>query len=191
MDKISILELQKGNEAAFKHLVETFKHKVVNTCFGFMHNYADAEDIAQDVFVEVYESIQTFNEDSQLSTWIYRISINKSLDAIRKLKRKKRWSELTRINLEDKEETDHWFATNDNPQLTLEQKERIQILNSAIDTLPKNQKKAFTLHKYEDLSYKEISIILDTSLSSVESLMHRAKKNLQKRLEKYYLSEIF
>ncbi len=189
MDNISIKDLQKGSESAFRQLVETYKNKVINTCFGFVYNYADAEDVAQDVFVEIYESINKFNEDSQLSTWIYRISVNKSLDFIRKIKRKKRWSELTRINLDNKDETDNWFKNSETPHYTLEQKERIQILNSAINTLPKNQRSAFTLHKYEDLSYKEIAKVLNTSVSSVESLMHRAKKNLQKRLRKYYLSD--
>ena len=189
MDKLSILELQKGSESAFKQLVEAYKNRVINTCFGFTHDYADAEDIAQDVFVEVFESIQKFKEDSSLSTWIYRISVNKSLDFIRKAKRKKRWAELTKINLKDKDDADNWFINSDTPETSLEQKERILILNSAIDKLPENQKTAFTLHKYEDLSYKEVSDILNTSLSSVESLMHRAKKNLQKKLENYYKSE--
>lgn len=189
MDKVSIQELKNGSQFGFKQLVESHKNKVINTCFGFVHNRADAEDIAQDVFVEVYQSVNNFNEDSSISTWIYRIAVNKSLDFIRKSKRKKRWAELTRINLDSKNETDHWFADDNNPQLTLENLERIKILNSAIDTLPQNQRAAFTLHKYEDLSYKEVAEILNTSVSSVESLMHRAKINLQQKLEKYYLSE--
>lgn len=189
MDKVSIKELKNGSQTGFKQLVESHKNKVINTCFGFVHNRADAEDIAQDVFVEVYQSVNNFNEDSSISTWIYRIAVNKSLDFIRKSKRKKRWAELTRINLDSKNETDHWFADDNNPQLTLENLERTKILNSAIDTLPQNQRTAFTLHKYEDLSYKEVAEILNTSVSSVESLMHRAKINLQQKLEKYYLSE--
>jgi RNA polymerase sigma-70 factor (ECF subfamily) len=189
VDKVSIQELKNGSQFGFKQLVENHKNKVINTCFGFVHNRADAEDIAQDVFVEVYQSVNSFNEDSSISTWIYRIAVNKSLDFIRKSKRKKRWAELTRINLDSKNETDHWFTDDNNPQLTLENLERIKILNAAIDTLPQNQRAAFTLHKYEDLSYKEVAEILNTSVSSVESLMHRAKINLQQKLEKYYLSE--
>jgi RNA polymerase sigma-70 factor (ECF subfamily) len=189
VDKVSIQELKNGSQFGFKQLVESHKNKVINTCFGFVHNRADAEDIAQDVFVEVYQSVNSFNEDSSISTWIYRIAVNKSLDFIRKSKRKKRWAELTRINLDSKNETDHWFTDDNNPQLTLENLERMKILNAAIDTLPQNQRAAFTLHKYEDLSYKEVAEILNTSVSSVESLMHRAKINLQQKLEKYYLSE--
>ncbi|MDA3892766.1 MAG: RNA polymerase sigma factor [Salinivirgaceae bacterium] len=189
VNKISIQKLKNGSQAEFKQLVEHYKNKVVNTCYGFVHNYTDAQDISQDVFIEVFESVGRFNEDSLLSTWIYRIAVNKSLDFLRKQKRKKRWSELTRINIDDRNEADNWFTDTGSPQLSLEQKERVKILSTAIDSLPESQKSAFTLHKYEELSYKEISEILKTSVSSVESLMHRAKKNLQKKLTKYYLTE--
>lgn len=189
MDIISISELKLGSENTFKQLVNLYKNKVINTCFGFVHNRTDAEDIAQNVFIEVYESVQNFKEDSSLSTWIYRIAVNKSLDFIRKTNRKKRWSQLTRINLEQKNEIDHWFMDEETPHLLLEQKERINILNSAINKLPANQKIAFTMHKYEKLSHKEIAEILNVSISSVESLMHRAKLNLQKILSNYYFEQ--
>jgi len=187
MDKLSIQELKNGSQAAFKLLVEKNKNQVINTCFGFVNNYSIAEDLAQDVFVEVYESINQFNEDSKLSTWIYRIAVNKSLDHLRKAKRKKRWAELTRINMDEKEDTDNYYTDSVTPENTLENNERIKILNTAVNSLPENQKTAFTLHKYEELSYKDISEIMNTSISSIESLMFRAKKNLQKKLTNYYL----
>ncbi len=141
--------------------------------------------------MEVFRSIHKFNEESSISTWIYRIAINKSLDFIKKNNRQKRWALLTRVSATTNESNDDWYAHNETPQQSLEQKERIEILNSAIDKLPINQKSAFTLHKYEGLSYKEIADILKTSVSSVESLIHRAKKNLQKSLEKYYTNEFY
>lgn len=158
----------------------------MNTCYGFVHNYEDANDIAQEVFIEIFRSIKSFNEDSSLSTWIYRIATNKSLDFIRKIKRQKRWSELTRLSFNHNEGLEHIIADTQDPNSVLENKERLKILNHAIDKLAENQKAAFTLHKYEDLSYKEIAMVLDTSVSSIESLMHRAKKNLQKHLYQYY-----
>jgi RNA polymerase sigma factor (sigma-70 family) len=85
---ISLL-IQK-NEAVFKQLVETYQHKVYNTCIGILQNGDDAEEIAQDVFIEVFHSVHKFDQKSSLSTWIYRISINKSLDKLRHTKRKKR-----------------------------------------------------------------------------------------------------
>ena len=72
------------------------------------------------------------------------------------------------------------------PEIIFENTEKADMLHRAIDSLPKNQKIAFTLNKYEDLSYKQISEVMDISLSSVESLIHRAKKNLQKKLLNYY-----
>lgn len=189
MEKQFIEQLKKGNEPAFKKFVESWQTRVFNTCYGFLHNRQDADDVAQEVFIEVFQSIASFNFKSSLNTWVYRIAVNKSLDFIRKSKRKKRWSELTRISINEKETDDNWFVDNQSPEAQLEQKERIASLNKAVEKLPANQKAAFTLHKYEELSYKEISEILETSLSSVESLMHRAKKNLRKHLEKYYREE--
>ncbi|MGE4290530.1 MAG: RNA polymerase sigma factor [Salinivirgaceae bacterium] len=190
MDSEFIQQLKNGDEPAFKILVEKHKDNVVNTCFGFINNYDDADDVAQDVFIEVFRSIGSFNEDSKLSTWIYRIAVNKSLDFIRKTKRKKRWSELFRVNSGNDNAIDKWVSHSQTPDLAMEQKERILILKQAIDKLPPNQKGAFTLHKYEDLSYQEIAEVLNTTLSSVESLMHRAKQNLKKTLKSYYENKL-
>ncbi|MGD9994576.1 MAG: RNA polymerase sigma factor [Salinivirgaceae bacterium] len=190
MDSEFIQKLKNGDEPAFRTLVEKHKDNVVNTCFGFVNNYHDADDLAQDVFVEVFRSIDSFKEDSKLSTWIYRIAVNKSLDFIRKTKRKKRWSELFRFDTGNDESIDNWVPHNQTPDIELEQKERIEILKLAIDNLPPNQKAAFTLQKYEDLSYQEIAEVLNTSLSSVESLMHRAKQNLKKSLKSYYENKL-
>lgn len=186
-----IEDIKAGNQEAFQQLVEQNQDRIINTCYGFVRNSEDADDITQDVFIEVYRSINKFNKDSKLSTWIYRIAVNKSLDFIKKQNRIKRWGGIIKQTTNEHEEQDNWYAHDETPEQELEQKERIRILNTAIDKLPTKQKSAFTLHKYEDLSYKEIAEIMETSVSSVESLMHRAKKNLQKSLEKYYKNEIF
>ncbi len=191
MNIVNIDNIKNGSQEAFRLLVENNQDKVFNTCFGFVHNADDADDIAQEVFIEVFRSISKFNQESSLSTWIYRIAVNKSLDFIKKNNRQKRWALLTRVSTNTSENNDNWYAHNDTPLQSLEQKERIEILNSAIDKLPKNQKSAFTLHKYESLSYKEIADILKTTVSSVESLIHRAKSNLKKSLEKYYFNKFY
>lgn len=191
MEKQLIENIINGDQEAFQQLVELNQDRVFNTCYSFVRNSEDADDLAQDVFIEVYRSLCKFNKDSKLSTWIYRIAVNRSLDHIKKQNRIKRWGGIMKISSNEHEENDIWYRHDETPEQNLEQKERIKILNSAIDKLPTNQKSAFTLHKYEDLSYKEIADIMETSVSSVESLMHRAKKNLQKSLEKYYKNEIF
>jgi len=179
-----------NQQIEFKSLLESHQEKVRNTCFRFLKNREDADDVAQDVFIRVHESLAHFREDSELSTWIYRIAVNKSLDFIRKKKRKKRFAQLTSLFgfNEDKEEI--VLAANDNPQLDMEDKERKQVLDSALEKLPENQKTAITLSKYEGFSNKEIAKIMDISLSAVEALMHRAKKNLHKQLYNYFEKQL-
>ncbi len=184
-DENLILELQQGSESAFRSMVDKFQNQVYNTCLGFLQNEEDAEETAQDVFVEVYKSVKSFRGDAKLSTWIYRIATTKSLELIRKQKRKKRFAFLQSIGGEnDFESTKR--ASFEHPGVILENKEQAQILFNTIKELPESQRVAFTLHKVEGLPYQEIADVLNTSISSVESLMFRARKNLQKKLKNYY-----
>ncbi|MEO5996264.1 MAG: RNA polymerase sigma factor [Chitinophagaceae bacterium] len=182
---ILIEQLKQKDESAFKTIVETWQDMVFNTVLGIVQNSEDAEDVSQEVFVQVYESIHSFKGESKFSTWLYRIAITKSMDHIRKKKRKKRFAfiqSLFGVNnevLQDPPDFHH-------PGVSLDNKERAAVLFKAIDTLPENQKTAFTLHKVEGLSYQEVSLVMKLSLSSVESLLHRAKNNLKRNLENYY-----
>lgn len=190
MDEKQLISLlTERPEKGFRHLVDSYQEKVLNTCLGFVPNRQDAEDLTQEVFVEVYRSISAFEGKSSLSTWIYRISVNKSLEMIRRRKRHKRRAFFqSLIGLDEvTERIDN--SRFDHPGLSLENKERGQILFGAIDALPENQRIAFTLHKVEGLSYQEISQVMDSSVSSVESLMFRAKRNLQKRLYNFYKAD--
>ncbi|MBW6534757.1 MAG: sigma-70 family RNA polymerase sigma factor [Mariniphaga sp.] len=182
-----IHKLKQGNETAFKELVENYRNMVVNTCFGLIHNTEDAEDVAQDVFIEVFRSVENFRADSKLSTWLYRIAVNRSLNFIRDNK-KRRWFQSFDDTIEAKKEELNRLSSSDseNPETSLENSQRALILHEAVDSLPENQRVAFTLNKYEDLPYKEISEVMNLSVSSVESLIHRAKKNLQKKLHHCY-----
>jgi RNA polymerase sigma-70 factor (ECF subfamily) len=186
-DNEIIAQLKEGNEQAFRKLVEKHQKLVVNTCYGMVHNREDAEDIAQEVFVEVYRSVQNFRADSKLSTWLYRIAVNRSLNHIRDNK-KHRWFHSFESNVEEKNRQLLQIASgrSDEPEFSLENRQRALILHEAISSLPENQKVAFTLSKYEDLSYQEISEVMDLSVSSVESLLFRAKQNLQKKLHTCY-----
>ncbi|MEM6966023.1 MAG: RNA polymerase sigma factor [Bacteroidota bacterium] len=181
-----IPQLKKGNENAFRALVDTFQEKVLNTCLGFVPNRHDAEDIVQEVFIEVFRSIGQFRGESKLSTWIYRITTTKCLEHIRARKRQKRLSFFQSL-IGMHENADRIKAYDfDHPGVLLENKERSKVLFQHIDQLPENQRVAFTLHKIEGLSYQEITAIMQTSLSSVESLMFRAKRNLKKSLASFY-----
>ncbi len=179
-----IQKLTEGDEQVFKQLVEHYNKMVINTCYGMVHNTEDAEDIAQDVFIEVFRSIQNFRADSKISTWLYRIAVNRSLNFIRDNKKRK-WFQSFEDALKEKNSLFILPGT-ENPGTELENRQRTNLIHAAIDSLPENQKTAFTLNKYEDLSYKEIAEVMETSVSSVESLIHRAKLNLQKKLHNCY-----
>ncbi|QIA06782.1 RNA polymerase sigma factor [Draconibacterium halophilum] len=188
MSDIEIIEqLKQGSEAAFKKLVDMHQKLVVNTCYGLVQNREDAEDIAQDVFVEVYRKIDKFRADAKLSTWLYRIAVNRSLNHIRNNK-KHRWFQgfENEVAEKNRELLQARTADSDEPEYDFENKQRAIILKEAINSLPQNQKVAFTLSKYEDLSYQEIAEVMNLSVPSVESLLFRAKKGLQKKLYKCY-----
>lgn len=182
-----IQKLQQGNEQAFRQMVEKYQKLVVNTCFGMVHNTQDAEDIAQEVFIEVFRSVHKFRADAKISTWLYRIAVNRSLNFIRDNKKNK-WFQSFEDSVKSKNALHENLANaaSDQPEMVMENNQRATLLHEAIDRLPENQKVAFSLSKYEDLSYLEISEVMDLSVSSVESLLHRAKKNLQKKLYTCY-----
>ena len=186
-DHILVSDLKNGEEEAFRYLVDQYQDKVYNTCISFVKNPDDADDLTQEVFIEVYNSIHKFRLESKLSTWIYRIAVNKSLEHLRKMKRKKRSGFLSWIGNEDSKSKLEVPDFN-HPGVLAENKEGAKILFQAIDKLPDNQRIAFTLHKLEDISYDQIAEVMQKSLSSVESLIHRAKLNLRKELFIYYKS---
>ncbi|MGB5419026.1 RNA polymerase sigma factor [Algibacter sp.] len=191
MTDIEFIEgLRNHNANAYGKLVDDFQQKVFATCISFVPNKEDAEDIAQEVFVEVFNSIGKFKGDSKLSTWIYRITTNKCLEFIRKRNTKKRFAFLQSITGNDiPMDKTSYFTEMNHPGIILENKEESETLFFAINQLPEAQKVVFTLHKVDGKSYQEICDIIDKSLSSVESLMFRAKKNLQNLLENYYKNE--
>ncbi|MEO9871096.1 RNA polymerase sigma factor [Ekhidna sp.] len=171
------------NESDFREIVFENQDRVYNTCLGFMKNAEEAQDMAQEVFIHVYQNIAKFKGESKLSTWIYRISTNKCLEEIRKKSRQKRAGQLSDIS---DEVIQNKAADFFHPGVALEDQERATILFEAIEKLPDPQKVAFTLSKIEQLSYEEISKVMEKSISSIESLLFRAKKNLQKLLTHYY-----
>ncbi len=181
-----IARLKRGDEIAYRSIVDGYQRFVLNSCFRFVNNKETAEDITQEVFIEVYRSINLFRGDSKLSTWIYRIAITKSLDHLKSQKSKKRFALLKSLFGEDEVEQHIPAPEKSLPDKQLENEDRLRVLTWALGKLPENQRVAFTLSKYDEMSYKEIAEILNVSVPSVESLIHRAKTNLKKRLYNYY-----
>ena len=189
-DRELTARILSGETTAFKTLVNLYQDQVLNTCYRFVLNREDAEDISQDVFVEVYRSISQFEGKSRLSTWIYRITVNKSLDFMRKERRKMR-SSLMKSSLDSGVERK--LIINDSrqdPEQSLRQAEDLIILRDAVNRLPENQQIAFTLSKYDEISNREIADVMGTTVSSVESLIHRAKLNLRKKLYEYFEKDL-
>lgn len=180
-----IERLKEGDDAAFKIIVEQWQDMVYNTILGIVQNETEAEDLAQDVFIKVFEKIGTFKGDSKFSTWLYRIATTTALDHLRSKKRKKRFGFLQSLSGTGGEEKEQLPDFN-HPGVSLDNKERATVLFKAIEGLPDNQKAAYTLHKLEGLSYRDVSEVLNTTVSAVESLMSRANQNLRKQLEDYY-----
>ncbi len=184
-ERLLVEQLKKGDESAFKTIVDTWQNMVYNTALGIVQNAEDAEDIAQETFLQVYQSVGSFKGESKFSTWLYRITVAKALDHERRKKRKKRFAFVKSIFGQDSEVVVHPPDFH-HPGVALDKKEDAAVLFKAIGSLPENQKVAFTLHKVDGLSYQEVGEVMNTSVSAVESLMHRAKINLRKKLEEFY-----
>ncbi|MFM2224017.1 MAG: Sigma-24 [Bacteroidota bacterium] len=176
-----LIRLKAADRAAFTELVNQYSNQVFNTCYKFLLNKEEAEDLTQEIFIEVYQSLKKFRGDSKLSTWIYRIAVTKCLDEIKKRNRKKRISSLGKILHLD--EIVHWLVGETSPDKDLQQKEKWKAIEQALNQLPDNQRVAFTLSKIEGYSNPEIAELMNTSTVAIESLIYRAKKNVGAELE--------
>jgi RNA polymerase sigma-70 factor (ECF subfamily) len=183
-----IVQLQQGDQQAFKKLLDEWQDLVYNTVVGIVQDENDADEITQDVFIQVHQSIPSFKGESSLSTWLYKIAVNKSLDHLKRHKRKKRFAFIqglfeTGSGIKGMTEFNH-------PGVELENKEKAGFLFKAMQQLPEKQRVAFILHKLEAQTNREVAAILDLSIQATESLLARAKINLRKILKAYYEKNI-
>lgn len=178
-----IIALQKGDHNAFRHIIESYQEGIIRVCHGFVGNTADAEDIAQEVFIQLYKSASGIRGDAKLSTWLYRVAVNKSINHLRSSKSR---------NIFDQAKIDsHYNASSSvGTDDSINESYHRDAIRQALDKLPDNQRTAFVLQKYEDLSYEEIASVMKLSLSSIQSLIFRARKNLQDSLKDYFEKNI-
>lgn len=165
--------------ASFEKFFQEYQHLVFNLALQYVPNKQDAEEITQDVFISIHQSFADFEHRAKISTWIYRITINKSLDFIKAQKRKKRRAWL--VSLFDLRQTPLEPLIFDHPGVQLEQKEAIQHIFKCLNELPDRQKTALILSKIEQKSQQEIAEIMQLSPKAVESLVQRAKNNFGKK----------
>lgn len=179
-----IARLKQGESGAYRMLVDQYQLPLLRLCMGFLHQEDEARDVVQETFIEVFESVGTFREDARLATWLYRIAVNKSLNHIRR-NRFAKW--FVRLDIFTPDPEGEAPVKTELPEPEAEQvpenREKLRAIRRAVDTLPENQRTAFILNRYLDLSYKEIAEVTGMSLSSVESLLHRAKLGLQNKLQ--------
>lgn len=171
--------IREGDEDAFREFVDKYKVMVVNTCYGFVHNREDAEDIAQEVFISFYQSLGKFRGECSVATWLHRIAVNQCVDHCKSLRER-----IKKINVEEWELTANPSSDDLLAWEHLAENEMKELLYHALDGLPERQRVALILSKYEDLSYRQIADVMKISVSSVESLLFRAKINLEKILKR-------
>jgi RNA polymerase sigma factor (sigma-70 family) len=169
--------IAQGDRNAFQQLYGQFAEKVYNTALSYVQDQQAAEEVTQDVFMTVFRNAMKFRGDAALGTWIYRITVNTSLNFIKK---KRRFSFL-QLGHEDKDQPDF-----EHPGIEMEKQEHAKMLFWAIDTLPAQQKTAFILSFVEELPRQEVADIMEISLKAAESLLQRAKKNLRDKLGDYF-----
>ncbi len=182
-DNEIIQRILEGKKDLYDVLVERYQLMIFRTCIGFVHNKEDADDLTQEVFIQAYQSIKRFRNESSFSTWLYRIAVNASLNR----KRKKfgnnllRYFEISSDRNKDPERVIE-IADTEDPETIVLRKEHHDWLEQALDQLPEKQKTAIVLSKYDELSQKEIAAIMNITEGAVESLLQRAKANLRQKL---------
>lgn len=163
-----------GDESAFRILVNRHKDKVRNLIYLQLGNTDYVDDISQEVFISVYKKLHHFRFESQFTTWLYRITVNKCYDHIRKTKVKNFFHTIS----EDEEDKIPFNEDPDNFDLK-------ELIQEAISKLPEKLKTPLILRDYDGLSYQEISDILDAEIGTVKSRIFRARESLKKILEPY------
>lgn len=183
-DQELIQQLRQGNEPAFRWLVDHYRNRVFHTALNILQDTKEAEDAAQETFIQVFESIRGFKGESSLSTWIFRIAVRKALDKLRRRKTRNRLRQLLPWWMPDeKKSAEGPFC---HPGIEAENREKAAILFRAIEKLPEKQRLAFTLIKVQGLNYEEAGTLMGQHIKALESLITRARQNLQKSLQAYY-----
>jgi RNA polymerase sigma factor (sigma-70 family) len=177
--------IRKDREA-IHFLVNTYQRQVIKTAHYFLQDMQEAEDLSQEILIEILSSAHRFRQSAKFSTWIYRITVNRSLNQVKKMNRKKIVFRIGNLLRNDGSNPGEFEGSVQGTGSRLEEKETGRILTEAVGRLPENQRIAFVLCKYNELSYQEVSEVMNVSVSSVESLIHRAKMNLQKNLVRHF-----
>lgn len=185
-DAALMLRVKQGDMAAFEELVEKHKQPVMNLICRTLPDATEAEDLAQNVFVQVFKSAHRYRASAKFSTWLYTIARNLCLNEIRRRSRHPAQSlESTQSENEDQPARQFEDAKNVSAPDLLLQGELAQKIGQALAELPENQRTAILLFREEEMSYEEIATILQCSLAATKSLIHRGRETLKQKLKPY------
>jgi RNA polymerase sigma-70 factor (ECF subfamily) len=177
-----MLRFKEGDMAAFDLLFSRYTRPVINFAFRFVRNRELAEELAQEIFLRVYEGAKTYQPKTRFAPWLYRIATNVCLNEIRKPQFRAKQQSLTR----DEDSSDmipsRDLQINEEPTKDLERQAIARALKLSLDQLPDKQRTAFILNKYQELSYAEVAESMKLGEKAVKSLIHRAKETLAAKL---------
>ncbi len=179
-----MLELKSGNMAAFDILLAKYRKPIIHFMFRMVHNQAVAEELAQEVFLRVYRSRETYRAEARFSTWLYRIATNLGVNHARDTRRE-RTSPTVQLDAPDAETGTTPDLADSTPSAEAEmlRRERMNAIRQHVMALPERQRMAVLMHKYEGLDYKVIGEVLKLSESATKSLLFRAYQTLREKLK--------
>ena len=177
-DAAWLARLRAGDVAAFEELVTTYQHRVYGVALRMLGNRAEAEEIAQEVFLRAHRTLADFRGEAKLSTWLYAIASRLCLTRLAGAERRLRRAEG--VDLE------RVADTRDAPGAEIERRERETALSRAIAELPEERRIVVVLRDLEGLSYEDISTVLGVELGTVRSRLHRARMDLKSKLERFF-----
>ena len=181
-EKALIERCKRGDLAAFNDLVRKYEKQVYNFAYRLTGNYDDANDVAQDAFLRVFNAIGSFRGDASFSTWLFRITTNVFLDERKRAKAHPQASLDEYLELGESSVTRQIVDPSPTPEVVLEESERAQILSKAISDLPEYQRAMVTLYHSQQKSYEEIAEIMDLPIGTVKSRLNRARLALKEKL---------
>jgi RNA polymerase sigma-70 factor, ECF subfamily len=181
--EVLMARVAKGDDEAFETLVNRHQTSVLNLVYRFVGDRTQAKDLAQEVFIKVWQSAKSYEPKAKFTTWLYRVTANLCFNELKSSRRKK-WFQFLTSDADHQVRTEEAFPDNSpSPEDVLLIKERSRNVSEALQSLPENQRMALILKRYDDLSYEEIGRVMSSSVSAVESLLVRAKRALQKKLK--------
>ncbi len=188
-ERAIIERCKRGDLGAFNELVKKYEKLVYNFAYRLTGNYDDANDIGQEAFLRVYNAIGSFRGDASFTTWLFRITTNVFLDERKRARAHPHTSLDEYVALDESSVSRQIEDTAPTPDVVTEGKERAQILEDAIRTLPEYQRAVVTLYHTQQKSYEEIAEIMDQPIGTVKSRLNRARLALKEKLSP--LRELF